>query len=63
MMTNDFEKQLNEIRVALYEETKDMTAAEMVALLNERGKHTAEKYGITITKAPDRPLAPKASGE
>ena len=63
MMIDNFEKQLDEIRIKMYEETKHMTAVEMVDFLNERGKRTAEKYGITITKAPDRSSAPKASGE
>ena len=51
MMTNNFEKQLDEIRIALYEETKGMTPAERVKKINENGKRIADKYGITITKA------------
>ena len=63
MMIDNFEKQLNEIRVKMYEETKHMTPAERADFHNERGRHIAEKYGITITQAPGRPPAPKASGE
>ena len=63
MMTNDFEKELDEIRISLYEERKGMTSAERVKATNENARRIAAKYGITITKAPERPPAPKASGE
>ena len=63
MMISNFEKQLDDIRIALYEETKGMTSAERVRAINENGKRIAEKYGITITKAPETPFVYKASGE
>ena len=63
MMIDNFEKQLDEIRVKMYEETKHMTPAERAEVINERGRRIAEKYGITITKAPERASVSKASGE
>ena len=49
-MTNDFESQLDAIRVALYERTKDMTNSEAVRATNENARKIAAQHGIEITK-------------
>jgi hypothetical protein len=51
MMTNDFENQLDAIRIELYEQTKDMSSAEAVKAINENGKKIAAKYGIAVVKS------------
>ena len=50
-MMNDFEKQLDAIRVKLYEQTKHMSNAEAAKTINENGKKTADRYGITVVKS------------
>ena len=50
MMTNDFERQLDQIRVDLYEESKHLSKAGIVVAQNANAMHIARKYGITITK-------------
>jgi hypothetical protein len=49
-MKNDFENQLDKIRVELYERTKTMTNSETVCATNENARKIAESYGIKITK-------------
>ena len=44
----DFEDELDKIRIALYEETKNMTNAEMVNFFNKRGKKIANQHGFKI---------------
>lgn len=58
-MTNEFENQLDRIRVDLYEQTKNMTNSEVVRVTNENAKKIAEQYGIKIAKEKFTP--PKAS--
>ena len=48
--TPDFEDQLDQIRVDMYERMKKLSAPEAVDALNRQGKEVAEMYGITITK-------------
>jgi hypothetical protein len=62
-MTDKFEQQLDEIRIAIYEETKDMSPEEFVNAINESGRKVAEEFGFTIVKSDTRQPAPKASGE
>lgn len=50
-MTNDFENQLDRIRVELYERTKTMTNKEAVYTTNENAKKIAAQYGIKIVKS------------
>jgi hypothetical protein len=50
-MTNDFENQLDAIRVELYEKTKGMSNAAAADQTNANGKRIAEKYGITLIKS------------
>jgi hypothetical protein len=59
-MKNDFENQLDAIRVALYEKTKGMSNAAVVDQTNANGKRIAEKYGITLIKSDIEQAAPKA---
>jgi len=49
-MINDFENQLDKIRVEIYEQTKDMKNAEIVMAANNHGRALAVKYGIKIVK-------------
>ena len=46
-MMDDFENQLDKIRLVIYEQTKDMHNAETVKAVNDYGKVLAAKYGIT----------------
>jgi hypothetical protein len=50
-MPNDFENQLDAIRIELYEKTKGMSNAAVAAQTNENGKRIAEKYNITLVKS------------
>jgi hypothetical protein len=45
-----FEDQLEEIRIRLYEETKDMPTADAVRLVNDRARKIGEKYGFRLIK-------------
>ena len=49
-MKDDFESQLDEIRIELYEKNKNISNAEAVRVANANGKRIAEKYGITVHK-------------
>lgn len=59
MMINNFENQLDEIRIELYERTKNMKKEDAVAVINMNGKKIAEKYGITVVKT--TPFLPKTT--
>jgi hypothetical protein len=60
MMMNNFENQLDEIRVSLYEQTKNMSSAEIVEATNKNGKKIAEQFGIVITKGESGSGMPEA---
>ena len=61
-MMNDFENQLDKIRVGLYEQTKDMKNAEIVKVANDHGRALAVKYGIKIVKGtPGSPVKNSSS--
>ena len=49
-MMNDFENQLDQIRVEIYEQTKELKNAEAVKAANDHGKALGAKYGIKIVK-------------
>jgi pyruvate formate-lyase activating enzyme-like uncharacterized protein len=51
-MTN-YENELDEIRIRLYEETSDMKKDEIVRIINTRAKKIAQEFGIHITKETD----------
>jgi hypothetical protein len=50
---NNFEDQLDKIRLELYEETKDMAKQDAINHVNDTAKRIAVKYGIKIIKEPD----------
>jgi len=45
---NNFENQLDEIRVKLYEETKEMDRNDIIRNVNFHAKKIAHEYGIRI---------------
>ena len=53
----NFEDQLDQIRMDMYERLKKLSAPEAVDALNRQGKEVAEKYGIAVTKAAPAPRA------
>ena len=42
---NTIEQEINQIRLRIYEETKDMTVEERVERVNRIGEAAAKKYG------------------
>jgi len=44
--SNSIEKEINQIRVRIYEETKNMTAQERAERVNKIGEAAAKKYGF-----------------
>ena len=52
-MVYDFEDKLDEIRVNLYEKSKNLSREEFVRQLNERAQIIANQYGLTIIASPD----------
>jgi len=46
------EEEVHAIRLALYEEMKDMTPSERVAYVNTKGAAIEAKFGIRAVKAP-----------
>ena len=44
--SNKIEQEINQIRIAIYEETKDMTPAERAESINKFGEEAAKKYGF-----------------
>jgi len=56
---NNFENQLDEIRIKLYEETKEMNTDELIKYINSRAKKIAYEYGIKIdTRIKKNPFQP-----
>jgi hypothetical protein len=47
MKNNPIEKELNTIRVSLYEETKNMSPAELTAYIKEQTEPLLKQHGIT----------------
>ena len=48
---NTIEQEINQIRLAIYEKTKDMTHAEITEYYRQSGEATAKKYGFTIVES------------
>ena len=46
MSNNPVEDELNNIRIKIYEQTKDMTREERVAYVNSRAEEILKPYGI-----------------
>jgi len=47
---NDFEDQLDVIRIKLYEETKEMDKEGMIRKVNSNAQNIAKEFGIKIEK-------------
>jgi hypothetical protein len=45
---NNFENQLDAIRIKLYEETKDMDKEDIIRNVNSHAQNIAQKFGIKI---------------
>ena len=52
-MNNDFETELNAIRVDLYEQTKDMSSSERVAYIKAQVAPFEKKFNIRTISAPE----------
>jgi len=46
--TNNIEQEINQIRLQIYEETKDMSPAQLTAYYQKSGEDSAKKYGFRI---------------
>ena len=46
--TNTIEQEINQIRLEIYEKTKDMTPAQLTAYYLKSGEESAKKYGFRI---------------
>ncbi|MCL2792241.1 MAG: hypothetical protein FWD87_04045 [Spirochaetaceae bacterium] len=47
---NSFENQLDEIRIKLYEETKEMSKEDIIKNVNTHAQKIAHEFGIKIEK-------------
>jgi len=45
---NNFENQLDEIRIKLYEETKEMKKEDIIKNVNSHARNIAKEFGIKI---------------
>jgi hypothetical protein len=53
---NNFENQLDAIRIKLYEETKDMDKEDIIRNVNSHAHKIAQEFGIEIkSKVPELP--------
>jgi DICT domain-containing protein len=52
-MTNDFEDQLDKIRVRLNENSKDLSREDFVKQMNTRARKIAKQYGMSIIASAD----------
>jgi maleate cis-trans isomerase len=48
MMNENYEDQLDDIRIAIYEQTKNMSSQERADYFNERGVSIAKQFGLQI---------------
>jgi pyruvate formate-lyase activating enzyme-like uncharacterized protein len=51
---NNFEDQLDEIRINLYEETKEMDKKEIIKTVNSHAKKIAHEFGIIVSNTRDK---------
>jgi len=51
---NNFENQLDVIRVQLYEETKEMDKEDIIRNVNSHAQKIAQEFGIKIESVADR---------
>ena len=54
---NPVEKELNEIRIKLYEQTKDMTAEEQTAFFSKMVREGFARHGIAPRYAANQPTS------
>ncbi len=47
---NNYENQLDEIRIQLFEETKGMEQTEIITQVNAHARKIAGEFGISMTK-------------
>ncbi|MDR1700191.1 MAG: hypothetical protein LBR68_03275 [Lachnoclostridium sp.] len=47
---NNYENQLDEIRLQLFEKTKGMEQNEIITLVNAHARKIAQEFGISMTK-------------
>jgi hypothetical protein len=47
---NPIENEINKIRLAIYEKTKDMTPSQLTDYYLKSGENSARKYGFTIVQ-------------
>jgi succinylglutamate desuccinylase len=52
-MTSKIEKEVNEIRLRIYEEIKDMTSEEQGEYFRRRGEACAKKHGFKVIHSPE----------
>ncbi len=57
---NTIEQEINQIRLHIYEETKDMTVRERVDRVNRIGEAAAKKYGFKIIASVKENVAHRA---
>ena len=48
MKTNSIEQEINQIRLRIYEKTKDMTPSQLTEYYRKSGEASAKKYGFKI---------------
>jgi hypothetical protein len=53
------EREVDAIRLSVYEETKDMTTAQLNDYYRKSGEAAAQKYGFKIVSGVSRPVAGK----
>ena len=46
--TNPIEQEIDQIRLRIYEKTKNMTPAQLTAYYRKSGEESAKKYGFRI---------------
>jgi len=51
--SDSIEREVNEIRLRIYEETKHMTNAELNEYFRKSGEETAKKYGFKLVNSVD----------
>jgi transposase len=58
---NNFEDQLDEIRIKIYEKTKGMSKDEIIKSVNSSAQTIADRYGIHIIKNANEQYSQKAT--
>ena len=63
MITADtIEHEVNQIRLSIYEKTKDMTAAQLTEYYKKSGEASAKKYGFEIIANTNTRLVTEGAG-